>query len=399
MAGDGLPRAYWRLFGATTASTLGDGLLIVGLPLLAESASSSALGVAGLLVARRLPWIIGIVFGGFADRREPRATMILMDLIRAVLLLALGFAVIGGTVPIYLLYIAAFAHATADVVFLASAQSVLPRLVPPELRGKANGYLDSISANGEQLVGPPVGGLLFGVARALPVVADGASFVVSAMLLRGIPALPRDANPKSSRGSFQSELGHAVRYFRATQRLRWNVLMTIPMAFTQAMSLGVLVIVSRRTLDLSTLGTGLFFAGIAAGNVVGGLVAPRLMTRMSHPNLLLAAFTTVAISYLAVVGERNPYVVSGALFFEGVAVVVSGVTSVTLRQQLIPDAMRGRLSALSRGLVYFSISIGALVGGVLTDWFGTDAVFALASLIILSWVMLAGSTYRHVQHA
>lgn len=118
-----LPSAYWRLFGASSVSTLGDGLLLVTLPLLAESSTSSTLAVSGVLIAQKVPWIVGLAFGGIADRREPRSTMVAMDLLRAGLLIVLALAVLLTDVPVFVLYVAAFAHATADVVFLARPKS------------------------------------------------------------------------------------------------------------------------------------------------------------------------------------------------------------------------------------------------------------------------------------
>ncbi len=395
-----LPRAFWHVFGASTISTLGDGFLLVGLPLLAEASTTSALAVSGVLVAQRIPWIIGVVFGGIADRREPRATMVLMDLLRAILLLVLGAAVLLTDLPVALIYVAAFAHATADVVFLASAQAIIPSLVSAEQRGRANGYLDASSSNGEQLVGPPLGGLLFSVSRALPIVADAATFLVSALLLRGVASIEREAaSTFGRRSSLRSDLRDALRVFQSLPRLYWNVVITIPPAFAQAMTLGVLVVLSRRTLELSSFFTGIFLAGIAAGNVVGGLIAPWFMTRMRHGQLLVMSFAVVAASYFAVYGQRNAVVVSLTLFFEGVAVVVAAVSSITLRQSLMPDDMRGKLSALSRGLVYTAISIGALVGGLVTDAYGTDTTFLAAGIIVFVWLIVSARVYQQVQAA
>ena len=103
---------------------------------------------------------------------------------------------------------------------------------------------------------------------------------------------------------------YALVAFRERPRLYWNVLITIPIAFAQAMTLAVLVIVARRTLGLGPFGTGLFLAGIECGNVVGGLVAGRCMARVRHTTLLLGAFALSGTTYLAVYGQRNAILVS-----------------------------------------------------------------------------------------
>lgn len=92
--------------------------VVAGLtPLLAEASTSSALAVSGVLIAQKLPWIIGLAFGGIADRREPRSTMVTMDLLRAGLLIVLALAVLLTDVPVFVLYIAAFAHDSGRGLF------------------------------------------------------------------------------------------------------------------------------------------------------------------------------------------------------------------------------------------------------------------------------------------
>src|SRR5687768_8195451 len=91
----GLGREFPKLWAASAASNLGDGVALVAAPLLAATLTHDPALVAGLAFAQRLPWLLfALVSGALADRLDRRRTMATVGTVRAALIGLLGVAVL-----------------------------------------------------------------------------------------------------------------------------------------------------------------------------------------------------------------------------------------------------------------------------------------------------------------
>ncbi|HET6794616.1 MAG TPA: MFS transporter, partial [Acidimicrobiales bacterium] len=77
-SGTALGRPFWAVWTAATVSGIGDGLLLVALPLLAAAVTRDPRAVAGVAAAQRLPWLLGVVGGAIADRTDRRRLVVLV---------------------------------------------------------------------------------------------------------------------------------------------------------------------------------------------------------------------------------------------------------------------------------------------------------------------------------
>jgi hypothetical protein len=112
--------------------------------------------------------------------------MIAMDLFRAALLAALVVAIaLGG--GLYVLYPAALLIGAGTFAFNAASFSLVRHIVADDELNAANGQMEAAESVAQHLVGPPVGGLVFAVARTLPFIGDSLSFLASSLLLRRVP--------------------------------------------------------------------------------------------------------------------------------------------------------------------------------------------------------------------
>src|SRR3712207_8103931 len=99
----GLDGRFWRLWIADAIANLGDGALWIALPLLAISLSDSPALVAGITAAARLPWLLFALFAGvLVDRVDRRRAMVVVDLARVALIVALIAATLAGVASIWL---------------------------------------------------------------------------------------------------------------------------------------------------------------------------------------------------------------------------------------------------------------------------------------------------------
>jgi MFS family permease len=177
----GLGARFHALTAAVGLSSLGDGLALVAVPLLAAQFTDSPLLIALTYAAQELPWLlVALPAGALVDRLDRRRVAVMADLARAGTMAVLAAVVAAGVGSLPILWIAAFALGSLDTLATGAAYAVLPRVVPERLLGAANGRLMAVETAGGQLIGPAVAGGIFVAAAALPFALDAASFVASA---------------------------------------------------------------------------------------------------------------------------------------------------------------------------------------------------------------------------
>ena len=281
----------------------------------------------------------------------------------------------------------AFLLGSLETLFAAAANAAVPALVDDEQLDRTNGLLFASETAGTELAGPAMGGLLFAAAAAIPFVGDGISFLLSALLLlglRGRLAPPTRAavsgTPSASRPRISTDIRAGLRFFREHQLLRLVAMLVTGLAFCQAMVMGVLVVFGLRALHLAPSGYGLFLAAGALGSVSGGLVAARVRARVGTTVVLLGSAFAAAVAYL-LCGTTSSVVVAGAAFvIETFAVACGSVASLSLRQVLVPDELRGRVGNAFRMCIWGVIPLGTLAGGVLAQAVSVRAPFLVAGV-------------------
>jgi MFS family permease len=229
--------------------------------------------------------------GALSDRLDRRLTMIICDTLRAVLLAVLGVLVVLHLAAWPTVLLVAVLDSAADVIFMPAATAALPQIVDA-------GQLEQAWAATEGrtyaagLAGPALGGLLFGIGRALPFLGDAVSYLISAATVSRIRGRFRPEQAAERKGLWHEVLD-GVRFVWRTPLLRAVVAQAplVNFAFT-----GVLFTI---TVALRRHGTapgiiGLVQAGIAAGGLAGAVIAPWLQRRLRLSRLVL--LFTVACS-------------------------------------------------------------------------------------------------------
>jgi MFS family permease len=385
----GLGQSYWLLLAASATTALGDGLVLVAFPLLAVTLTRRPLLVAGVAIAGRLPWLIfALPAGALADRIDRRRLVAGVEVLRALVLFALGLDIVTGGTTLPSLYLTAFVVGALDTAFVAAIRASIPALVPSDDVPRANGYLFAAETAGEQFAGPALGGVAFAWARALPFFGDALSFIGSAALLTG--ALPRAQTLRAPRTtSLVADVGAGLHWFRTHALLRLLAVIVSTFAFCQTAVLSVLVLYGRYVLHLTKAGYGLFLAVGAIGDVVGSLLAHRAHARLGPGRAISLAGMAAAAGYLILAATSNSGIALTGYALEAVAVAVGNVATLSLRHQVIPAELFGRVNNTYRMCVYGVMPLGALAGGLLAARFGLHTTFLIAGVIQLSLVALA----------
>ncbi len=384
-----LPGRFKRLWAASAVSNVGDGVRAVALPLLATEITDDPRLIAGVAVAQRLPWLLLILPGGVAaDRYDRRDLRVRLDVLRAVAMTALAVLVATDNASMISIFVVAAILAGAESVVEGATLALVPSLVDESQYERAGGVLTSTELVGDGLIGPPLGGLMFAAAFAVPFGFDAASFAIAAIIAASIGGRfgPEPGGPAATR-SFKGELREGFGWLWRQPLLRNLALVSLLLGFSGFMHGAVFVVFAKEVLDLGPVGFGLILVPPALGGVAGSLLANRLR---HHPlsRTLTAAVAVGGLAVFAIALTDIPVVVALLSAVDAGAVLLWNVLTVALRQRIIPNRLLGRVGASYRFFVYAAMPLGALAGGVIAAQLSVESAFLIAGALQMGTAVL-----------
>jgi len=359
-----LGSAYWRVWWANTVSSVGDGAVTTALPLLAVTITRDPRLIALVSAAFYLPWLLlSLPAGAVADRYDRVALMWRAQAVQCVVVALIAVLAAIGAAGIAVLVAAGFCLGAAEVIFSNAAQAELPRLVPAESLPKANGNLQVSLTLGETFLGPPLGSVLFAVARALPFGLDAGSFAASAAVLSGLPRRSAAAGGRASTARLRDSVMEGLRWLLRHRLLRIVAVLLGAANFGSQMGQATLVLLATETLHVGTRGYGLLWTAAAVGSILGGLANPAITRRLGELPSLILAMAAFAVVYIAIGLAPNAIVAGLLMACNGFFATMWNVVTVSLRQRIVPDELLGRVNSVYRMIGWGLIPVGAVAGG------------------------------------
>jgi MFS family permease len=374
-------------------STFGTWLAFDAFPLVAilvldaSPAQVSALAATGLAVGA----VLAVPLGPWVERRRRRPVMVAMDLVRFAALLSVPVAYAVGRLTFMQLVVVAVVAAAADITFKAASGAYLKSLVAPDQLLVANGRFESTAWTATALA-PPLGGAAIGVLGPMTtVVANAASFVLSALGIRAISG----SEAPAARGGAALRAGDVLEGWRTI--LRHPALRPL---FVNTVLVNALILATAPLLAVLMLGR-LGFApwqyALAFGvPCLGGLVGSRLarpLARRFGPDRVLRVAGTLRVCpsiCLALVGPgaRGLVLVLVSQCCLVTAIGVFNPLLATRRLQLTPDDRVARV--LSAWSVTSSAAVAAATAlwGVVAGVAGLRPAIAAAGVLLLATPLL-----------
>lgn len=380
---------FRRLWAAAAISSLGDGVALAALPLLVASLTQDPLLVAGAFAALELPWLLfSLPSGTLVDRVDRRSAMVSADLIRAGVVGVLAVLVVVGRAEIALICAVSFALSTAETVFDPASEAILPLIVDADALAGANARLQGTSAALNNFVGPPLGAVLFALVAAAPFFVDAASFIASALIVLTLAGSYRSVRAGPRRPVF-AEVGDALRWLGRHPVLRYTAPLAGLTNLAGMMVFSILVLFSREVLGLGDVGYGALLAALGVGGLVGAFTAGMIIAAIGEAWALRLPSWLGAFAALSCVAVPQPIVAAGALATVGFSTALWNVAHVSLRQQVVPDDLRGRIAGVNSLITSGARPLGAALGGIAAAAFGLKAPFILAAIILAAVGLVA----------
>jgi len=374
---------YWRLWSASTASALGDGLRRVALPLLAVQLSTDPRQVALVAAAGTVPWLVfGLPVGALVDRWDRRRTVWVVDLLRTLTVAVLAGAAAAGALSVALLAGVTFVLGTGEIFAESAALALVPQLVASFQLERANGRLQAGEVTAGQFAGQGLGGVLYAVALALPFALDAATFLLSAALVFTLRTPTRRPLPAASLRRLPAETAEGLRWLAGHRLLAILCVLLAVLAAVSGAFWAVAALYAASILGLGPTGFGVLLAVGAAGSLAGSLLAEPLAARLGTAGAIRLAVTLVTLAMAGLAATGSPLVAGALLVVNGIAVLVWNVVTVSLRQAIIPDRLLGRVGSAYLFIGLGAQPAGALGAGLLAHAAGLPAVFAVSAALL-----------------
>jgi hypothetical protein len=372
-------------------SSAGTQTTAIAYPLLVLALTGSAAKAGFVVFARTLASALFALPAGLAaDRWNRRRLMIAADGVRVVALGSLAATVLLDRIVFWAIPLVAFAEGSGIALFAAAQPGALRAVVPsrqlPAAAGVQTGRQAAVT-----LAGPPLGGALFGLSRALPFIVDAVSYAFSTLSLLAMRT-PFQEEREPDRSSLRSRLAEGFRFLWHQPFLRTCAYLY---GLTNFVGPGVLlaVVVIGTQQGLSGGEVGALVSAFGACLLLGSLVSP-LVRRVLPVRavLLLELWTWLGCAVFLV--WPSVYVLTAGILPTAIAIPSTDSVVNGYRIAMTPDRLVGRVESARSTISLLIAPLGPLTAGFLLGAVSTRAtiaVFAGFGFVLAVWGTLSPS--------
>jgi MFS family permease len=358
----------------------------VAIQLMFAKISTNAEEISAVRAVTMLPPAVFVLLAGaVADQAQRRRIMIVADLTRAGLVLALATFVATGVAQLWSLYLVILSLGCAGAFFDSASQALLPQVVGTGDLERANGWLISSWTLGRSFIGPAFGGFVFAIAPSLPFFADAASFVASAALvmsirMRTVATSVGTARP-NQRGMWRSILSgfkHVVSSRLLIALMSTAIIVNLAVGITAS----IFVIYALRVLVVSPKWYGALLIGESIGALSGSFLAAHL-GGARRKNAVVVALVTLGCVYLTQSATRSPWIAFIEVVVGNVAYMCWVIIGTSLRQAVVAEEIAGRITGFYRLCGLSAQGVGAIVSGLFVQYVGIREAIMISGVVAL----------------
>jgi hypothetical protein len=387
-------RNFRLLWIGQVLSDLGTQIGNLAYPLLVLALTHSALiagtvgtAASGAAFAARLP------AGALADRLDRRRTMVLCDAARMLALAALAALVVADAVSWPIVLVVAVVDRVGDTLFTPASMAALPLIVPDEHLEPAWAVTEG-RQYAVNIVGPPLGGLLYTLGRAVPFAVDAVSYGISVVTSRRIRGdFASQSDVELQRGLWAEALD-GLKHLWQNPILR-AVLIQAPLINFAVSGAIFTVILGLRKNGTSAVVIGVAEAVIMTGGLVGAVLAPQIRSRVSVRQALLLLTGTGTVAMLAAAAIMPSPAVAVPL---AVPLVLSPATNAALFALMLrgtPPAMHGRVTNSIMQVATALAALAPLASGLVVERASASwamVLFAASLAVVVPLALLFPAT-------
>ncbi len=344
------------------------------------------LGLVGLF--QFLPMLaLTLPAGHLADQFDRRRIGFICQVLEAIALAFIAFGVWTDTIPVWGIFAAVFVVGGAQTFERAAMTSFLPAIVPPAQLQSAVATSTSVMQTA-MIIGPAVGGLLYGVGPVVPFVISLLCFTsasISVSLIQHPVKLPQ-RTPITLESVFAG-----VNFIRSRPIMLGAISLDL-FAVLLGGATAMLPIYARDILMAGPQALGFLRMAPAVGAVVMAVTLARFPLKHHVGRKMLIAVAIFGVATIVFAYSRNITLSIAMLVTLGAADALSVVVRSSLVQLLTPDDMRGRVNAVNALFIGTSNQLGEFRAGTMGGLIGPVAAVAVGGigtlLVVALWARL-----------
>src|SRR3989338_6025339 len=335
--------------------------------------------------------LLSFVAGAVADKLDKRKILIATQISSMVLAFLLGFLTYTDLIKIWHIIIIASLFGTITSFDAPTRQSFVVELVGKEDLKNAIGLNSSIF-NAARIIGPAIGGILislFGEAFCFYINAVSYIAVIIGLYLVNIESKPQAV----SENNLSKSLGEWFRYIREN-RVVFFLLMMVGVISIFGMPYVILMpVFARDILKVGSRGMGFLMGMSGLGSVFGAL---RIASGNNKTKLNIVILGGMVCSFFIILFSFSKWFFPSLifLFFIGWGMITQiGMTN-TFIQEVVPDALRGRVMSVFTFMLMGVAPLGNFIAGIVAHLVGTQMTVGLCGAVCLFSVIILGKMVR-----
>jgi MFS family permease len=390
-------RDFRTLWFSLTITHFGGQITFLALPLTAAiMLHASPLEMGILTAVEVLPYtLLGLFTGVLVDRSRKLPLIIISDIGRGLVLLAVPIAAWFGMLSMWVLYIVGFLVGLGGIIGWAAYQVFMAERVGRDSLVEANSRI-ALSDSAAQLIGPGIAGaIIHALTAPIAIFLDAVSFFISAIMLRTIKSAESDApklrnnkasetNVKAIWAGIWADAKEGIVMIWRTPVLRSIAISLMVWNLLKHAYIAIVILFATRDLALSAGKIGAIFMMAGVGFLTASAVCQTLNRRFGIGPVMLFGLSASGISWLLVAAVSPNFWPAthfgAALLFFDFGAMLFFINYLTLRQAVTPDHLRGRVTST---LIFLSLSlspIGSLLGGVMGEYLGLRTTIAITGV-------------------
>lgn len=374
-------RDFRLLMTSLASSTVADWFYSVAIVVLVFERTDSAAWVAGVSIARIVPFVaLGPLAGELADRVDRRKLILQVDVVRALLMTGLAVVSAAGSSPAAIL-VFAFAAAVAGTPYAPAVTALTPALVPERSLAAANSLTASVNYMA-LVIGPALGALM--MTFTSPALAFGVVAGCFALSATAIAAM----RPRAVRRPAPHAIGivrRTIEGFRPILRSGETIVLAgfwVGQAFLYGIESVLLVLAADSLFDMGSVGFGWLLTAVGLGGLAAALLAGRLAELRRPAIILIASVTAVGVPIALMSAVRLEWIAYGILLFDGAGTLVTEVLAITALQRSLREHEIAKAFAAMDAAAFGGVLLGALAAPILVEALGLQAALIVGGLSV-----------------
>ncbi|WP_370646160.1 MFS transporter [Sporolactobacillus sp. STSJ-5] len=375
-------------------SNIGDWIYLIALNLIVLDMTHSPLAVTVLYILKPAATLLTNFWSGsLIDRLNKRKLMIVLDLMRA------GLIILLPSIPsLFFMFLVVFVINMASSMFNPASMTYITKVTPPDQRKQFNSLRGLIESGGF-LIGPAIAGLLFLIGSPMfAIYINGLSFILSALVILFLPNVEKHTRfaiaEKMSLQVIKMDWQVVIQF-----SLKNSLIMTVYFLFSCMMVMAASVdsleaAFAKAVLGLSNTRYGFLVSIAGAGIACGAFVTSLFARKLSISFLIQIGALFFSLGYILYAVSHSFSVAAAGFFVLSFFMAFANAGFLTFYQKSIPTQIMGRVGSLYDLIEAVLVIMTTIIFGLTADYFSIRAV-VITGTIIMFVVALLLSVFTH----